>query len=94
MKPGDPEGAPRWSEGLQGGGCEENCPSENQSATVPTAQQAGADQRLRAIRKKRSKRRGCAKGGDFPRRTNAFFTEQRLLSLVAAHASVSQSLRR
>jgi len=51
-------------------------------------------QRLRAILRKRSKRRGMAKGGDFRRWPNAFFAEQGLYSLVAAHASACQSSRR
>jgi RNA-directed DNA polymerase len=51
-------------------------------------------QRLRAILRKRSKRRGLAKGGDFRRWPNAYFVEQRLFSLVAAHASACQSSRR
>jgi hypothetical protein len=37
------------------------------------------------------KRRGVAKGWDFHRWPNAFFTEQGLYSLVAAHASACQS---
>jgi RNA-directed DNA polymerase len=49
-------------------------------------------QRLRAILRKRTKRRGRAKGWDFHRWTNAYFTEQGLFSLVTAHASVRQSL--
>jgi RNA-directed DNA polymerase len=48
-------------------------------------------QRLRAILRKRSKRRGVAKGWDFHRWRNAFFAEQGLLSLVAAHAQACQS---
>jgi RNA-directed DNA polymerase len=51
-------------------------------------------QRLRAILRKRTKRRGCAKGWDFHRWPNAYFTEQGLFSLVIAHASVRQSSRR
>ena len=51
-------------------------------------------QRLRAILRKRSKRRGCAKGWDFHRWRNAFFAEAGLLSLVAAHAEACQSSRR
>jgi RNA-directed DNA polymerase len=51
-------------------------------------------QRLRAILRKRSKRRGCAKGWDFHRWPNAFFAEQGLFSLVAAHCSVCQPSRR
>lgn len=48
-------------------------------------------QRLRAILRKRRKRRGVAKGWDFHRWPNAFFAEQGLYSLVAAHASACQS---
>ena len=51
-------------------------------------------QRLRAILRKRSKRRGMAKGGDFRRWPNAFFAKQGLFSLVAAHATACQSSRR
>jgi RNA-directed DNA polymerase len=51
-------------------------------------------QRLRAILRKRSKRRGIAKGRDFHRWPNAFFAAQGLLSLVAAHVSARQSSRR
>ena len=51
-------------------------------------------QRLRAILRKRSKRRGMAKGWDFHRWPNAFFAEAGLYSLVAAHASARQSSRR
>ena len=51
-------------------------------------------QRLRAILRKRSQRRGCAWGMDFHRWRNAYFTGQGLYSLAAAHVAVSQSLRR
>jgi RNA-directed DNA polymerase len=51
-------------------------------------------QRLRAILRKRSKRRGVAKGWDFHRWPNAFFAKQGLYRLVAAHASACQSSRR
>jgi RNA-directed DNA polymerase len=51
-------------------------------------------QRLRAILRKRRKRRGVAKGWDFHRWPNAFFADQGLYSLVAAHASACQSSRR
>jgi RNA-directed DNA polymerase len=51
-------------------------------------------QRLRAILRKRRKRRGVAKGWDFHRWPNAFFAEQGLHRLVAAHASACQSSRR
>lgn len=48
-------------------------------------------QRLRAILRKRSHRRGCAKGLDYHRWPNAYFAEQGLFSLVAAHESACQS---
>jgi RNA-directed DNA polymerase len=48
-------------------------------------------QRLRAILKKRQKRRGCAKGWDYHRWKNSFFAERGLLSLKTAHATVCQS---
>jgi len=51
-------------------------------------------QRLRAILRKRRKRRGVAKGWDFHRWPNAYFVEHGLFSLVAAHASACQSSRR
>jgi RNA-directed DNA polymerase len=51
-------------------------------------------QRLRAILRKRRKRRGVAKGWDFHRWPNVFFVEQGLFSLVAAHATTCQSSRR
>jgi RNA-directed DNA polymerase len=51
-------------------------------------------QRLRAILRKRSKRRGCAKGWDFHRWRNAYFADAGLFSLVAAHAKACQSSRR
>lgn len=51
-------------------------------------------QRLRAILRKRRKRRGVAKGWDFHRWPNAFFAEQGLYSLVAAHVTACQSSRR
>jgi RNA-directed DNA polymerase len=51
-------------------------------------------QRLRAILRKRSKRRGVASGGDFVRWPNAFFAEQGLVSLVEAHRAACQSSRR
>jgi len=47
--------------------------------------------RLRSILRKRQHRRGRARGRDHQRWPNAFFTEQRLLSLVAAHAKARQS---
>jgi RNA-directed DNA polymerase len=51
-------------------------------------------QRLRALVRKRSQRRGMAKGGDFRRWPNAFFAKHGLYSLAAAHASARQSSRR
>ena len=51
-------------------------------------------QRLRAILRKRRKRRGVAKGWDFHRWPNAFFAEHGLFSLVTAHALACQSSRR
>lgn len=51
-------------------------------------------QRLRAILRKRSKRRGMAKGGDFHRWKNAFFATQGLFSLVEAQRAACQSSRR
>jgi len=51
-------------------------------------------QRLRAILRKRSNRRGVAKGGDFHRWPNAFFAQHGLFSLATAHASACQSSRR
>jgi RNA-directed DNA polymerase len=49
--------------------------------------------RLRAVLRKRSKRQGRARGDDHHRWPNAFFDEHGLYSLVAAHASLRQSLR-
>jgi RNA-directed DNA polymerase len=51
-------------------------------------------QRLRAILKKRNKRRGCAKGWDFRQWPNAFFADIGLFSLVTAHNLACQSLTR
>jgi len=51
-------------------------------------------QRLRAILRKRTKRRGCAKGWDFHRWPNTYFAEHGLFSLATAHRSVRQSSRR
>ncbi len=48
-------------------------------------------QRLRAILKKRQKRRGCAKGWDYHRWKNSFFVEHGLFNLKTAHASACQS---
>jgi len=50
--------------------------------------------RLRSILRKRSHRRGRGRGRDHQRWPNAFFTEQRLYSLEAAHAWFSQSSKR
>jgi len=47
-------------------------------------------QRLRAILRKRRKRRGPAKGWDFHRWPNAYFAEHGLFSLVRAHDLASQ----
>ena len=51
-------------------------------------------QRLRAILKKRSHRRGYAKGGDYHRWKNAFFAEHGLYSLRAAYDKARQPLLR
>jgi len=51
-------------------------------------------QRLRAILKKRNKRRGCAKGWDFRQWPNAFFADSGLFSMVTAHNLACQSLTR
>jgi RNA-directed DNA polymerase len=51
-------------------------------------------QRLRAILRKRTKRRGPAKGWDFHRWRNAFFAEHGLFSLVEAHRLTCQSSQR
>lgn len=51
-------------------------------------------QRLRALLRKRSKRRGIARGGDFHRWKNAFFAQQGLFSLVAAHDLACQPSQR
>lgn len=51
-------------------------------------------QRLRAILRKRDKRRGCAKGWDFHRWPNAFFAEHGLFSLATAHRSACRSSKR
>ena len=50
--------------------------------------------RLRGILRKRQKRRGRATGHDHQRWPNAYFVEQGLYSLIAAHATTCQSLRR
>jgi RNA-directed DNA polymerase len=50
--------------------------------------------RLRAILRKRSKRRGRARGLDLRRWTNRFFEEQGLYSLQTAHVRFVQSSRR
>lgn len=49
--------------------------------------------RLRSILRRRKKRRGKARGRDHQRWTNAFFVEQGLFSLRAAHAQICQSLK-
>ncbi|MGB8537690.1 MAG: group II intron reverse transcriptase/maturase [Acidobacteriaceae bacterium] len=48
--------------------------------------------RLRSILRRRQGRRGVGRGPDHKRWTNAFFAEQGLFSLCAAHVSVRQSL--
>ncbi len=50
--------------------------------------------RLRSILRRRSGRRGIASGGESQRWTNAFFAQQGLISLLAAHAELRQSLQR
>jgi len=50
--------------------------------------------RLRSILRKRSKRKGRARGEDHKRWPNAFFQQQRLFSLELAYAQTSQSCRR
>src|SRR4030042_1681389 len=50
--------------------------------------------RLRAILRKRSKRRGVAKGRDHQRWPNAYFDKWGLFSLEQAHAQACQSSRR
>jgi len=50
--------------------------------------------RLRSLLRRRCGRRGRGRGEDHHRWSNAFFAEQGLLSLVAAHALVRQSSRR
>lgn len=50
--------------------------------------------RLRAILRKRTKRRGRARGKDLRRWTNRFFEEQGLYSLQTAHVRFVQSSRR
>lgn len=50
--------------------------------------------RLRSILRKRRGGRGCGRGSDHQRWPNAFFAEQGLYSLAAAHASVCRSSQR
>jgi RNA-directed DNA polymerase len=50
--------------------------------------------RLRSILRKRRKRRGCGRGRDHQRWPNAFFDEQGLYSLTAAHIRFVQSSTR
>jgi len=50
--------------------------------------------RLRSILRKRHHRRGRGRGLDHHRWPNAFFAEQGLFSLAAAHAAACQSVRR
>jgi RNA-directed DNA polymerase len=49
--------------------------------------------RLRSILRKRIKRKGRGRGNDHQRWPNAYFQEQGLFSLVAAHALACQSLK-
>ncbi len=62
--------------------------------TVFVAQDQYLRGRLRSLLRKRSKRRGVAKGADHQRWPNAFFHDLGLFSLTAAHAKFSQSSRR
>lgn len=50
--------------------------------------------RLRSILRKRDRRKGVGRGWDHRRWPNSYFAEQRLFSLVTAHALVCQSVRR
>jgi RNA-directed DNA polymerase len=50
--------------------------------------------RLRSILRKRQRRKGRGRGADHQRWPNAYFAEQGLFSLQAAHAAARQSLRR
>jgi RNA-directed DNA polymerase len=50
--------------------------------------------RLRSILRKRLGKRGCGRGSDHHRWPNAFFADQGLFSLRAAHALACQSLKR
>lgn len=50
--------------------------------------------RLRSILRKRRRGRGRGRGRDHQRWTNAFFTEQGLFSMTAAHATVRRSASR
>lgn len=50
--------------------------------------------RLRSLLRTRLKRKGSSRGGDSQRWPNAFFDEQGLYSLIAAHARFVQSSRR
>jgi RNA-directed DNA polymerase len=59
--------------------------------TVFVAQDKYIRGRLRSLLRKRSKRKGRAKGADHQRWPNAFFDAHGLYSLTAAHASFSQS---
>lgn len=49
-------------------------------------------QRLRAVLRRRRKRKHMARGADFQRWSNAFFAEHGLFSLTAAHATAGQSV--
>lgn len=50
--------------------------------------------RLRSILRRRRHRKGCGRGSDHQRWTNAYFAEQGLFSLAAAHAQARQSSTR
>jgi RNA-directed DNA polymerase len=62
--------------------------------TVFVAQDQYLRGRLRSLLRKRSKRRGVAKGADHQRWPNAFFHDLGLLSLAAEHGTFSQSCHR
>jgi RNA-directed DNA polymerase len=62
--------------------------------TVFVAQDQYLRGRLRSLLRKRSKRRGVAKGADHQRWPNAFFHDLGLFCLTAAHAKFSQSSSR
>jgi len=59
--------------------------------TVFVAEDQHLRTRLRTLLRKRSRRRGIAKGADHQRWPNAYFHDLGLYSLTAAHRSFSQS---